>query len=124
MGEQRTGDGEDFRLALDRIADRVRRASYTDWSAPEESAQDEPADERAARLVELEREERELSKRRRELHARIDSLQAAPTPLSLTFAAQLDAFKRAEVVVSANRHRLHREIDELAGSPAGPASAQ
>jgi predicted nucleic acid-binding Zn-ribbon protein len=106
--------GTEFRVALDAIRRRIRLASHTDWTAADVPASEPDASEDALRLAELEREERELSKRRRELHARIDLLEAAPAPLSLTFAAQLDAYKRAEYIASRDRRKLHREIDRLA----------
>jgi hypothetical protein len=125
MGEDRRGHPEEFSVALDALKERIRGASYTDWETgepgatpprPALSAVDDA--ELAALLV----EEREMSKRRRELHARIDSLEAAPQPLALTFAAQLDAYKRAERKLSLNRRLLHRKIDEIAAGQAGPAA--
>lgn len=120
--EQPGGKGTEFADALDRIQERVRLASTADSTAvagvhPDaERASGETDEETAERLAELRIEERELSRRRRQLHVRIDTLQAAPVPLNLTFSAQLQAFERAEVVVSANRRRLHREIDALSAS--------
>lgn len=121
--EQPGGKGTEFADALDRIQERVRLASTADSAAqvagmhPDaERASGETDEETAERLAELRIEERELSRRRRQLHVRIDTLQAAPVPLNLTFSAQLQAFERAEVVVSANRRRLHREIDALSAS--------
>lgn len=107
---------EEFRLAVDAIQERVRSASYTDWTSTDSAAAREGAttDEAIRELDALERHEREISKRRRELHARIDSLEAAPKPLNLTFEAQLNAYKRAETQVSRERRLLHRKIDELA----------
>jgi len=71
------------------------------------------SDEIATRLAEFERREHVLSKRRRELHERIDFLESITVPLKADAAAQLSAFKRSELRCSFERRRLHHEIDEL-----------
>lgn len=112
-GDQRSS--EEFTVALDAIRDRIRKASHTDWNgveltlAPPEVDGDDPR----RRLFDLEREERTVSRRRRELHKRIDFLQEAPAPLNPSFAAQLEAYKRAERRDSTARKLLHQQIDEL-----------
>ena len=70
-------------------------------------------DETSTRLAEFTRRERLLSKRRRELHERIDFLEAITVPLKPDAIAQLSAFKRSERSCSFERRQLHHEIDEL-----------
>ncbi len=57
-------------------------------------------------------EEREISRRRRELHDEIDRLYFS-APLDDTQMAELDALEALEQSVSRERRRLHERIDEL-----------
>lgn len=119
MRHDRSHQSDEFSVALDTIHERIRLASHTDWAThPEPVAADDDAPE--ARFHALVHEEQAISRRRRELHARIDTLAGAPGPLNDSLAAQLERYRRAEIEVSRTRRRLHREIDELAATLAGP----
>ena len=108
-------DDDGYRASLDAIQAKIREASHTDWTGVELTLTppDVNADDARRRLFDLQREEALVSKRRRELHKRIDFLEGVAVPLNATFAAQLEAFKRTEKRDSAERRRLHREIDRL-----------
>ena len=107
---------DDFVVNLDAIRARIDQASFTDWAAADAKPQvtsPPTADELATRLEHFERRERLLSRRRRELHERIDFLEAITVPLKPDAIAQLSAFKRSERSCSFERRQLHHEIDEL-----------
>ena len=63
-------------------------------------------------LVDLEREEREISRRRRRLHDRID-FAAASGAYDPASVALLDRLRAEEREVSKRRRELHARIDEL-----------
>jgi len=107
---------DEFVVSLDSLRARIEQASHTDWAAGDstpEGSSAEPADEISTRLAEFDRRERLLSKRRRELHERIDFLEAITVPLKPDAIAQLSAFKRSERSCSFERRQLHHEIDGL-----------
>jgi hypothetical protein len=64
-------------------------------------------------LVRLEREERDVSKRRSRLHDRIDFVQAGGFAAAGRADEQLASLRATEREVSERRHVLHRTIDEL-----------
>jgi len=64
-------------------------------------------------LARLEREEREVSRRRTRLHDRIDFVQAGGFAAAELADAQLASLRGTEHELSERRHVLHREIDEL-----------
>jgi hypothetical protein len=69
--------------------------------------------ELGSQLSRLEREERQLSKRRTTLHNRIDFVRAGGYASSDPTHEQLTTLEAAEQDVSERRHELHRQIDLL-----------
>lgn len=61
-------------------------------------------------LERYEAEERDVSRRRRELHERIDALRERGDDSG---GSQLHALERQEQELSSERHELHQEIGEL-----------
>lgn len=64
-------------------------------------------------LARLEREERDVSKRRSRLHDRIDFVQAGGFAAAGLGDEQLHSLRASERELSERRHALHRAIDEL-----------
>ena len=64
-------------------------------------------------LIRLEREERDVSKRRARLHDRIDFVQAGGFAAAGSADEQLASLRVSEHELSERRHVLHGEIDEL-----------
>jgi hypothetical protein len=66
----------------------------------------------STQLTRLERRERAISDRRRELHQQIDMLYLE-APLDASQMAELDQLESLEQTISRQRRRLHQQVDEL-----------
>ena len=64
-------------------------------------------------LAQLEREERQVSKRRTTLHDRIDFVRAGGFASTDPTHEQLSTLEAAEAELSRQRHALHLQIDDL-----------
>ena len=118
MSQSKSSDrgGDDYAVNLDAIRVRIGQTSFTDWTVPGvegTAVSTHESDGVLAQLRELEQKERILSRRRHELHERIDFLQGVTVKLKPDVVAQLTAFKRSERSCSLGRRRLHHQIDEL-----------